>query len=55
MKKLVVIDLFCGCSVGLNSLTPLQKANLDLNLNKNRWLNLLKKSIENKGFEPNEK
>lgn len=32
----------------LNGKTPSQKANLDLKLDRNRWLSLLKKSIENK-------
>jgi len=32
---------------GLNGLTPSQKANLDLQLERNRWLSLLKKSLEN--------
>lgn len=36
---------------GLNGLTPSQKANLDLQLNRNRWLSLLKKSLENNGVK----
>lgn len=33
--------------MGLNGLTPLQMANVDLGLGKNRWLDLLKRSLEN--------
>jgi len=36
---------------GLKGLTPSQKAKIDLQLDRNRWLSLLKKSIENKGVE----
>lgn len=36
---------------GLNGLTPSQKANIELNLDRNRWLSLLKRSIENNGVE----
>lgn len=32
---------------GLKGLTPSQKANLDLELNRNRWLSLLRKSLAN--------
>src|SRR3989344_8471956 len=31
---------------GLNGLTPLQKANIELNLGNNRWLDLLKRSLK---------
>ncbi len=31
----------------LNGLTPSQVANIDLQLDRNRWLSLLKKSMEN--------
>lgn len=33
---------------GLNGLTPSQMANIDLKLGRNRWLGLLKQSLENR-------
>ena len=33
---------------GINGLTPSQMANIDLKLDRNRWLDLLKRSLNNK-------
>ena len=37
---------FIGPHIGLDGKTPAEEAGIDLNLGSNKWLDLLKKSLE---------
>ncbi|MBS3064487.1 MAG: DDE-type integrase/transposase/recombinase [DPANN group archaeon] len=46
LKGMKIYHNFVKPHLSLNGLTPSQKANIDLKLNQNKWLSLIKKSVE---------